>query len=111
MRERRAPVPSHALPGVRRRRSPAGPSHCGRPESEIAASRSPSLPGETRTLVVYGDSFRHDRGPALAELYGAEQLDAGAATHYDMVLDRALRERVAERAARGVTDVMDSRDE
>jgi hypothetical protein len=54
----------------------------------------PSLPEGTRTLVVYGDEFRHDRGPALAAFYGAEELDAGAATHWDLVRDPELRGRV-----------------
>jgi pimeloyl-ACP methyl ester carboxylesterase len=79
----------------------APPAIARRPESLWATGERdrgvsvPSLPQGTRTLVVYGDSFRHDRGSALAERYGAEQLDAGSATHYDMVLDRELRERVA----------------
>ncbi len=80
----------------------APPAIARRPESLWASGERdrgisvPSLPEKTRTLVAYGDSFRHDRGPVLAKLYGAEQLDAGSATHYDMVLDRELRERVAE---------------
>jgi pimeloyl-ACP methyl ester carboxylesterase len=71
-----------------------------RPESSLAMGQRdrgvsvPSLPTGTRTLVVFGDEFRDDRGPALAEWYGAEQLDAGAATHWDMVLDPAVRSRV-----------------
>ncbi len=78
-------------PGLRRR-----------PESLLAMGQRdrgvsvPALPVGTRTLIVFGDAFRHDRGPALAERYGAEQLAAGAATHWDMVLDVSLRQRVAD---------------
>lgn len=82
------------------RPGPAGIAR--RPESSLAMGQRdrgvsvPSVPPETRLLVVYGDEFRHDRGPSLAERYGAEQLDAGAASHWDMVLDPALRARVVE---------------
>lgn len=71
-----------------------------RPESSLAMGQRdrgvsvPSLPSGTRTLVVFGDEFRHDRGPVIAVQYGAEQLDAGAATHWDMVRDPALRSRI-----------------
>ena len=88
------PVPGTFEP----RESPAGVAR--RPESTLAMGQRdrgvsvPALPAGTRTLVVFGDEFRHDRGPALAERYGAEQLDAGAATHWDMVLDPALRTRI-----------------
>jgi hypothetical protein len=71
-----------------------------RPESALAMGQRdrgvsvPALPEGTRTLVVYGDEFRDDRGPALAGFYGAEQLDTGVATHWDLVRDPALRRRV-----------------
>lgn len=73
----------------------------GRPESSLAYGQRqrgvsvPSLPASTRTLVVFGDEFRKERGPRLAAFYGAEALDAGAATHWDLVLDPAVRRRVA----------------
>lgn len=55
-----------------------------------------ALPDETRTLVVYGADLQHDRGPTLAAYLGAEELDAGRATHWDMVRDEGLRRRVAD---------------
>jgi pimeloyl-ACP methyl ester carboxylesterase len=76
------------------------PGMRSRPESALAMGQRdrgvsvPALPEGTRTLVVYGDEFRHDRGPALAGFYGAEQLDAGAATHWVLVRVPALRRRV-----------------
>ncbi len=81
---------STAPPGMRVRR-----------ESSLAMGQRdrgvsvPSLPDATSTLVVYGDTFRHDRGPMLAAHLGADELDAGAATHWDLVRDEALRDRVA----------------
>jgi hypothetical protein len=54
----------------------------------------PLLPHETRTLVVFGDALRHDRGPNLAQRYGADQLDVGSATHWDLVLDPVVRGRI-----------------
>lgn len=81
---------------------PGPPGIIRRPESSLAMGQRdrgvsvPAIPSGTRMLVVYGDEFRHDRGPALAERYGAEQLDAGAATHWDLVLDPEVRARVVE---------------
>jgi pimeloyl-ACP methyl ester carboxylesterase len=56
----------------------------------------PALPEETRTLVVFGDSLRHDRGPNLARRYGAEALDVGPVTHWELVLDPAVRAQIVE---------------
>jgi pimeloyl-ACP methyl ester carboxylesterase len=55
----------------------------------------PGLPACTRTLVVYGRLLKHDRGPVLAAHLGADELDAGPATHWDLVRDEAVRRRVA----------------
>lgn len=55
----------------------------------------PSLPEGVRALVVYGSAFAHDRGPVLAAHLGAEALDAGAVSHWDLVLEPPIRERVA----------------
>jgi pimeloyl-ACP methyl ester carboxylesterase len=54
----------------------------------------PLLPEETRTLVVFGDILRDDRGPNLARRYGADQLDVGSATHWDLVLDPVVRGQI-----------------
>jgi pimeloyl-ACP methyl ester carboxylesterase len=73
-----------------------------RPESTLAMGERdrgiavPPLPAGTRALVVCGDAFLHDRGPALAAYLGADLLEAGAATHEDLVRDPELRERVVE---------------
>lgn len=64
-------------------------------ERDRGVSVSPP-PEATRVLVVYGDGLRHDRGPVLAAYLGADELDAGAATHWDMVRSKALRARVAD---------------
>jgi hypothetical protein len=61
----------------------------------------PPLPPATRTLVVSGDALRHDRGPVLAEHLGADALDVGAASHWDLVRDEGIRERVAAWLAAG----------
>lgn len=77
-------------PGMRHRR-----------ESSLAMGQRdrgvsvPVLPGGTRTLVVYGAALKHDRGPVLAAHLGGEELDAGAATHWDLVRDAGVRARVA----------------
>jgi pimeloyl-ACP methyl ester carboxylesterase len=54
------------------------------------------LPDKTRTLVVFGDSLRHDRGSILARRYGADELDLGPVTHWDLVLDPAVRRQIME---------------
>jgi pimeloyl-ACP methyl ester carboxylesterase len=54
----------------------------------------PSLPGPT--LVVSGRDFPEERGSAIARYYGAEHLALPEASHWDLVLDAAVRERLAE---------------
>ncbi|HYP23628.1 MAG TPA: alpha/beta fold hydrolase [Actinomycetota bacterium] len=52
----------------------------------------PRLP--LRTLVVYGDEFEQDRGRDLARFYGVEEAHFPGLTHWDLVLDPRVRERV-----------------
>lgn len=54
----------------------------------------PRLPA--RTLVVYGDEFRHDRGRDVARLYGADEAHFPGVDHWGLVLDPRVRERVFE---------------
>ena len=71
-----------------------------RPESSLAMGQRdrgvsvPTLPAATRTLVVFGESFRHDRGPTLAAFYGADLLAAGELTHRELVTDEPLRQQI-----------------
>ena len=71
-----------------------------RPESSRArADRKrgisvPRLP--RRSLVVYGEEFEHDRGRALAAFYGVEEAHFPGLSHWDLVLDPRVRERVFE---------------
>ena len=74
------------------------PGIAARPESSRArADRKrgisvPRLP--PRSLVVYGDEFEHERGRALAGSYGIEEAHFPGLTHWDLVLDPRVRERV-----------------
>lgn len=54
----------------------------------------PPLPPKTCTLVVYGDGLKHDRGSVLAAHLDADELDAGDATHWDLVRDIVVRRRI-----------------
>ncbi|MDQ4125432.1 MAG: alpha/beta fold hydrolase [Actinomycetota bacterium] len=69
-----------------------------RPESSRArADRKrgisvPRLP--RRTLVVYGDEFPDDRGCDLARFYGVEEAHFPGLSHWDLVLDPKVRERI-----------------
>jgi pimeloyl-ACP methyl ester carboxylesterase len=54
----------------------------------------PRLP--CRSLVIYGDAFREERGPPIAELYGSEQRDFPGLDHWDLVRDSFVREVIAE---------------
>src|SRR2546423_11952476 len=71
-----------------------------RPDSLLARAERrrgisvPSFP--CPTLVVYGDELPTDRGADLAAHYGADSLRAPGTTHWDLVLDREIRSRVAE---------------
>ena len=74
-----------------------------RPESALARAERkrgisvPALPA--RTLVVSGREFPAQRGSALAELYGAELLKFPDTSHWDLVLDSAVREAISGRLA------------
>jgi hypothetical protein len=80
-------------------RPPVGMRH--RPESSFAMGQrdrgvsAPPLRAATRVLVVYGAALKHDRGPVLAAHLAADELDAGNATHWDLVRSRDLREQIA----------------
>jgi len=81
--------------------APFPPGMPARPESSLAAGERergasvPALPPGTRTLVVAGARYRDERGPNLSERYGGAFLDAGAASHWDLVRDPAIRARIA----------------
>lgn len=47
------------------------------------------------SLVVYGDEFREERGKAVARLYGSDELDFPGLDHWQLVLDPAVRPRIA----------------
>jgi pimeloyl-ACP methyl ester carboxylesterase len=49
------------------------------------------------TLIVSGRDFAEDRGAAIAEFYGVEQLAFPEASHWDLVRDPVVRERIAAR--------------
>jgi hypothetical protein len=71
-----------------------------RPESSRArADRKrgisvPRLP--PRSLVVYGEEFEHDRGRALASFYGIDDAYFPGLSHWDLVREPRVRERVFE---------------
>jgi pimeloyl-ACP methyl ester carboxylesterase len=52
----------------------------------------PALP--QRSLVVYGDDFEHERGRALAHHYGVAEAHFPGLSHWDLVVDPRVRERV-----------------
>jgi pimeloyl-ACP methyl ester carboxylesterase len=71
-----------------------------RPESSLARAERkrgipvPSLP--CRSLVIYGDDFREERGSAIVRLYGSDERDFPGLGHWDLVRDQRVRERIAE---------------
>ncbi len=83
-------------PGVRYRRESS--FAMGQRDRGVSVPALPPrrFPPGTRALVVYGAGLKQDRGPTLATHLGAEMLDAGTATHWDMVREEGLRGRVAE---------------
>ena len=60
----------------------------------------PTLPG--RTLVVASGDFAAQRGSALADFYGADLLEFPEASHWDLVLDEAVRVSIATRLDAGI---------
>lgn len=75
------------------------PAMRARPESARARSERkhgisiPTLP--CPSLVIYGDSFREERGKAIAQLYGSDELDFAGLNHWALV--REPRVRIAVR--------------
>lgn len=71
-----------------------------RPESALArAERRRGISVATlaaRTLVVHGREFPQERGTKVSEVYGARTLAVPDASHWDLVLDPALRSPIAE---------------
>jgi pimeloyl-ACP methyl ester carboxylesterase len=71
-----------------------------RPESVLARAERkrgisvPSLPAPA--LVVSGREFAEERGAALARVYGADEARFGEASHWDLVLDPAIRRAIAK---------------
>jgi pimeloyl-ACP methyl ester carboxylesterase len=69
-----------------------------RPESRLARSERKrgisvrTLPAAA--LVVHGDEFAEERGRAIARAYGAELVHVAGATHWDLVLQPSVRDRV-----------------
>ncbi len=70
-----------------------------RPESARARGERkrgisvPRLP--CPSLVVFGDSFRDERGTRVAQLYGSDELDLPGLDHWDLVLDERVRSAIA----------------
>jgi pimeloyl-ACP methyl ester carboxylesterase len=71
-----------------------------RPESLLARTERkrgisiPALP--CSALVAYGEQYAEERGRAVAQQYGAEELQAPVATHWDLVLDAEVRQSIAD---------------
>ncbi len=72
-----------------------------RPESSLATGERdrgvsvPSLPAGLPVLAVAGAGYLRERGLGYADRYGAEVLDAGDASHWDLVRDPSIRRRIA----------------
>lgn len=47
------------------------------------------------SLVVFGDSYRDERGTLVARLYGSDELDFPGLDHWDLVLDERVRGAIA----------------
>ena len=71
-----------------------------RPESALARAERKRgisvLELPCSSLVIYGDEFREERGPPIAELYGSEQREFPGLNHWALVLDRRVREAIAD---------------
>jgi len=70
-----------------------------RPESSLARAERkrgmsvPALP--RRTLIIYGDDFRVERGEALVDFYNVEGRFFVGLGHWDLVLNPKVREAVS----------------
>lgn len=99
LREEVVPKPGTFEPIEAGASPPPGMLH--RRESSLAMGERdrgvsvPKLLAPTRTLVVFGDALRHDRGPILATHLDADALDVGTASHWDLVRDHGIRARIA----------------
>lgn len=56
------------------------------------------------SLVVFGDSFRSERGEPVAQLYGSDELDLPGLDHWDLVLDKRVRRAIAQWLGVGVSE-------
>ena len=56
------------------------------------------------SLVVFGDSFRAERGESVAQLYDSDELDLPGLDHWDLVLDERVRRAVARWLGVGVSE-------
>jgi pimeloyl-ACP methyl ester carboxylesterase len=78
---------------------PFPPGMRARPESSKArAERKYGISVPTLSwpsLVIYGDSFRDERGPSIAKLYHSHQLDFPGLDHWDLVRDKRVRTAIA----------------
>ena len=76
---------------------PAGmPARAESSRARAERKRGISIPGlPCRSLVVYGDSFPHDRGTLLAQLYASDVLAFPGLDHWDLVRDPQVRTAVA----------------
>jgi pimeloyl-ACP methyl ester carboxylesterase len=70
-----------------------------RPESALARAerkRGISVPSpRCPSLVIYGDEFRDERGRAIAQLYGSDELYFPGLDHWGLVRDRRVRKAIA----------------
>jgi hypothetical protein len=73
-----------------------------RPESSLAMGERdrgvsvPALPASLPVLAVAGAGYHRERGLGYADRFGAEVLDAGDASHWDLVRDPAIRRRIVD---------------
>jgi pimeloyl-ACP methyl ester carboxylesterase len=80
---------------------PFPPGMRARPESSLARAERrrgisvPRLP--CPALVVSGDEFAQERGRALAQRYGSEELSFPGLDHWGLVLDERVRNELAGR--------------
>lgn len=76
------------------------PGMRARPESVRARAERkrgisiPTLP--CPSLVIYGDSFREERGKALAQLYGSDEFDFPGLDHWALVREPRARTTVRD---------------
>lgn len=76
------------------------PGMRARPESSRARAERkrgisiPTLP--CRSLVIYGDAFREERGNSIARLYGSDEFDFPGLDHWALVRDPRVRTSVRD---------------